>query len=189
MNLHPLLRPLLAAGALAALSSCEGIPGQYGDYGGGYNDGPGYSSYQSRPGFAGGGGYYGGGYARPVYGSPYYGGSRYYNNRNDYDHDHGHDNYRSSGSSRSSSSSNKKSSGNDIRLVKVRDGTRGDIPEGYHSKEWYQQRGISLSKNTYETRDGDRRGYTGSSSSSKSKSGSGSSSKSKSDSSSKKKND
>ena len=67
---------------------------------------------------------------------------------------------------------------NDIRLVKVRDGTRGDIPEGYHSKEWYQDRGISLSKNTYETRDGDHRGYTGSSSNSNSKSNNNSSSSS-----------
>ena len=181
MNFHPLLRPLLAASALAALPSCETIPGQYGGYDGGYSDGPGYSSYQSRPAYYGGGGsYYGGGYSQP-----YYGGSRYYNNGNYYDnnHDHDHDDHRSSSSSRnsSSSSSNKKSSDNDIRLVKVRDGTRGDIPEGYHSKEWYQQRGISLSKNTYETREGDRRGYTGSTSSSKSKSSSDSKSKSGSD--------
>lgn len=188
MNLHSLLRPLLAASALAVLPSCVGVPGDYGGSNGGFDDGLGYSSYQSRPGFAGGGGYYGGGYARPYYGAPFPGGPRYYNDRNDYDHDHDRDNRRSSSSSRSSGSNNR-SSDNDIRLVKVRDGTRGDIPEGYHSKEWYQQRGISLSKNTYETREGDRRGYTGSSSSSKSKSGSSSNSKSKSDSSSKKKKD
>lgn len=171
MNLPRLLRPLFAVCALAALPACEGIPGEYGGYdggGGGYYDGPGYSNYSSRPVYSGGGGgYYSSGYSRPYYGSSYYGGPRYYRD-NRYDHDHDHDRYDNDRDRRSSSSSNKKSSDNDIRLVKVRDGTRGDVPEGYHSKEWYQKRGISLSKNVYETRDGDRRGYSGSSSSSSS---------------------
>ena len=167
MNAHTLIRPLLAICAFAALPSCEVAPGAYGGYGGGggYDDGPGYSSYSSRPYYSGsGGGYYSSGYSRP-----YYGGPRYYDNDHRYssrdrDHDHDNDYRRSSNNNRSSSSSSR--SDNEIRLVKVRDGTRGDVPEGYHSKEWYQKRGISLSKNTYETRDGDKRGYTGSSHSS-----------------------
>ena len=186
MNLHTLLRPLLAVCTVIALPSCVSIPGEYGgggyggsSYGGGgyggssYDDDPGYSSYQSRPSSygGGGGGYYGSGYSRnSSYGNSYYGGgSRYDDNHDGHDHD---SNHRSSNSSRSRSSSSNRSRSNDgdIRLVKVRDGTRGNIPEGYHSKEWYQNRGISVSKNTYETRDGDRRGYSGNSSKSKSKS-------------------
>ena len=180
MNLHTLLRPLLAICTVIALPSCVSIPGEYGGggYGGGgyggssYDDDPGYSSYQSRPSsYGGGGGYYGSGYSRSSsYGNSYYGrGSRYDDNHDGHDHD---SNHRSSNSSRSRSSSSNRSRSNDedIRLVKVRDGTRGNIPEGYHSKEWYQNRGISVSKNTYETRDGDRRGYSGNSSKSKSKS-------------------
>ena len=180
MNLHTLIRPVLAL-CVIALPSCVGVPGEYGGYVGGYDDGPGYSSYQSRPSSYGGGSsyydggssYYGNGYSRrPYYGNSSYGGSsRYYDNNDRHDHD----DHRSSNSSRSrsnnySSRSRSSSSDNDIRLVKVRDGTRGDIPQGYHSKEWYQKRGISVSKNTYETRDGDRRGYSGSSSKSKSSS-------------------
>ena len=190
MNLHACLRPFLALCTIITLPSCTGVPGEYGgyggssygnssyggsryggsSYGGGYDDGPGYSSYQSRPSdYSGGGGYYGGNsYRRPSYGNSYYGGGSHYSDNHDrHDHDSGH---RSSSSSRGRSISSSSSSDNDIRLVKVRDGTRGNVPEGYHSKEWYQKRGISVSKNTYETRDGDRRGYTGSSSKSKSNS-------------------
>jgi hypothetical protein len=190
MNISPyaLLRVILATSGLAALPSCEGVPGEYGPNYGGYDDGPGYSSYQSSPTYYGSGtGYYGGGYSRPYYGSSYYGG-RYYNDR---DHDHDHDDHRSSNNDRnkSSSSSHKSSSDDDIRLVKVRDGTRGDVPEGYHSKEWYQKRGISLSKNVYETRDGDRRGYSGSPSKSSSSSNKSSSNKSNSEKSSSNKSD
>ena len=202
MNLSPyaLLRAVLATSALVALPSCEGVPGEYGPNYGGYDDGPGYSSYQSSPPYYGSGtGYYGGGSSRPYYGSSYYGGSRYYNGRyykgNDRDHDHndyrssgndrrrGHDDHvdhRSSGNdrNRSSSSSRRSSSGDDIRLVKVRDGTRGDVPEGYHDREYYQKRGISLNKNVYETREGDRRGYSGNTSRSSSSSNKSNSSKS-----------
>jgi len=186
MNFSPyaVLRMALAGSALAALPSCEGVPGEYGPAYGGYDDGSGYSSYQSSPTYYGsgtgyyGGGYYGGGYSRPYYGSSYYG-RRYYNNDN---HDHDHDNHdrHSSDNDRnqSSSSSRKSSSDDDIRLVKVRDGTRGDVPEGYHDKEYYQKRGISLSKNVYETREGDRRGYSGSTSKSSSSSNKSSSNKS-----------
>lgn len=186
MNLSPyaLLRVILATSAVAALPSCEGVPGEYGPNYGGYDDGPGYSSYQSSPTYYGSGtGYYGGGYSRPYYGSSYYGGSRYYNGRYDNGNDHDHDDHRSSNNDRnkSSSSSHKSSSDDDIRLVKVRDGTRGDVPEGYHDKEWYQKRGISLSKNVYETREGDRRGYSGSTSKSSSSSNKSSSNKSNSE--------
>ena len=190
MNISPyaLLRVILATSGLAALPSCEGVPGEYGPNYGGYDDGPGYSSYQSSPTYYGSGtGYYGGGYSRPYYGSSYYGG-RYYDNRN---HDHEDHERHSSDNDRnkSSNSSHKSSSDDDIRLVKVRDGTRGDVPEGYHSKEWYQKRGISLSKNVYETREGDRRGYSGSPSKSSSSSNKSSSNKSNSEKSSSNKSD
>ena len=190
MNISPyaLLRVILATSGLAALPSCEGVPGEYGPNYGGYDDGPGYSSYQSSPTYYGSGtGYYGGGYSRPYYGSSYYGG-RYYDNRN---HDHEDHERHSSDNDRnkSSNSSHKSSSDDDIRLVKVRDGTRGDVPEGYHSKEWYQKRGISLSKNVYETREGDRRGYSGSPSKSSSNSNKSSSNKSSSEKSSSNKSD
>jgi hypothetical protein len=190
MNISPyaLLRVILATSAVAALPSCEGVPGEYGPNYGGYDDGPGYSSYQSSPTYYGSGtGYYGGGYSRPYYGSSYYGG-RYYDNRN---HDHEDHERHSSDNDRnkSSSSSHKSSNDDDIRLVKVRDGTRGDVPEGYHSKEWYQKRGISLSKNVYETREGDRRGYSGSPSKSSSNSNKSSSNKSSSEKSSSNKSD
>ena len=186
MNISPyaLLRVILATSALAALPSCEGVPGEYGPNYGGYDDGPGYSSYQSNPTYYGSGtGYYGGGYSRPYYGSSYYGGSLYYNGRYYNGNDHDHDDHRSSNNDRnkSSSSSRRSSSDDDIRLVKVRDGTRGDAPEGYHDKEWYQKRGISLSKNVYETREGDRRGYSGSPSRSSSTSNKSSSNKSSSE--------
>ncbi len=179
---YALLRVILATSALAALPSCQGVPGEYGSNYGGYDDGAGYSSYQSSPTYYGSGtGYYGGGYSRPYYGSSYYGGSRYYNGRyyngNNHDHDNHDRHYSNNDRYRSSSSSRKSSSDDDIRLVKVRDGTRGEVPEGYHDKEWYQKRGISLSKNVYETREGDRRGYSGSTSRNSSSSNKSSSNK------------
>ena len=35
---------------------------------------------------------------------------------------------------------------------------RGNLPSGYHSAEWYKNRGYSLKQNTYRERDGDTRG-------------------------------
>ena len=173
MTAPSLLQLGLASASLALLASCEGLPNP-GGYGGGYDDRTGYSNYSNRPAYNGSvGGYYES--PRPLYGAPYagpYGGRpRYYSDRDYRDHryDHNDRDHRDSSSERdrytsrpstNSSHSQKSSSSEDIRLVKVRDGTRGDIPEGYHSKEWYQQRGISLSKNVYETREGERRGYS-----------------------------
>jgi hypothetical protein len=180
-------RLLLAACALLALPSCEVVPGQYGGtpYGSGYDSGylgvggdysgyegsDSYSGYSSRPFFSGSvGSYYSTGYARPYYPSSYSyggGGPRYYRGGFDhYDHDHNHSSNRDydrgdRGRGYSSSNNNNRSSGDAIRLVKVRDGSYGNLPEGYHSKEYFKNRGISLSKNVYETRDGERRGYTG----------------------------
>jgi hypothetical protein len=180
-------RLLLAACALLALPSCEVVPGQYGGtpYGSGYDSGyPGvegdysgyagsdsYSGYGSQPFFSGSvGSYYSTGYARPYYPGSYgYGGGgpRYYRGGYDrYDHHYNHSSNHSSnhdydrGRSYSSSNHNR-SSGDAIRLVKVRDGSYGNLPEGYHSKEYFKNRGLSLSQNVYETRDGDRRGYSG----------------------------
>ena len=175
MNSFVPLRLLLAACTLVSLPSCTTMPGEYGDGSySGYDDGLGYSDYASRPYYQGSaGGYYRSGYNRPYYGSSYYRGPRRH-------HDDDHDDRRRSSNNRrddddhrrtsSSTSNQRRSSDEEIRLLKVRDGTRGDVPEGYHSKEWYQKRGISLSKNVYETREGDRRGYSGSSSSSSSSS-------------------
>jgi len=197
MNPNALCRILLAACTIAILPSCEGIPGEYGGIPsgggyGGYEEGADYSNYYSRPVYEGSaGGYFSSSYSRPYYaGSGYggyggysrYAGPRYYHNdykrysynsygsghryssghdhNNNYDYDRG----RGSSGDRHRSSS---SGGEAIRLVKVRDGSDGNVPEGYHSKEYFKNRGISLSKNTYETRDGDRRGYSGSSSNKK----------------------
>lgn len=184
MNLKSAARLLFAACLIAVLPSCTGIPGEYGgtSYGGydsGYSSyGDGYSGYSSRPVYGGGGyggGYYGGGYSQPYYPryrSPHYshddhGHYTTQHSSSRYDYDRG----RSSGSHSSGSHSNSRSGGEAIRLVKVRDGTRGNVPQGYHSKEYFKNRGISLSKNVYETRDGDRRGHSGSSSSSSKKKG------------------
>ena len=176
-------RLLLAACVLPALPSCEVVPGQYGGtpYGSGYRDSSpvysgydsydsGYSSYSSRPFVTGSvGSYYSTGYARPYYPGSYgYGGGgpRYYRGGYDrYDHNHSSNhNYDRGDRGRGySNNNNNRSSSEAIRLVKARDGSSGNLPEGYHSKEYFKNRGISLSKNVYETRDGDRRGYSGSS--------------------------
>ncbi len=178
MSAPSLLQRALAAAALALLPSCEGLPNSQA-YGDGYDDRSGYSNYHSSPSYPGAD--YAYSPPRAYYGGPYIGsGPRYYR---DYDHrasssyrDHHYSTYnrddrddRDRDRDRRPSSPPKSSGSDDIRLVKVRDGTRGDLPEGYHSKEWYQQRGISLSKNVYETREGERRGYSGPSSSSSKK--------------------
>ena len=171
MNTPAIFRILLPLGIMAVLPSCEVAPGQYGGsgYSSGYDSSSNYySNYSSQPIYGSAGGYYSSGYSRPYYNSSY-GGPRYYRDydRNNYSR---YDNHRHSSSSRSSSSSNR-SQEEAIRLVKVRDGSGGNVPQGYHSKEYFKNRGISLSKNTYETRDGDRRGYTSSSGNKNSSSG------------------
>lgn len=164
-------RSALALGAALAFTSCETYPAGYGD-----------APIADPGGYAGGGGYYsgGGGYAsRPYYGSGYGGGyysSDYYRrnggryDRNDnyyrgndhrYDHDNDHRNDRNNDHRNDRGNDNRKSgSDNDIRLTKYREGGKpSDLPSGYHSKDWYQQRGYSLSKNNYQSRDGDPRGH------------------------------
>jgi hypothetical protein len=122
-------------------------PGYYDDWGAEYYDyhPPMYRSYVSYSSYA-----------------PYYYGGRYYNYRwwdddryRNYCHDHGsnHDRYR------------KRRSGEEMKLVRYRGPERGDLPSGYHSKEWYRDRGYSLKDNTYREEDGDLRGRQPSSSS------------------------
>jgi hypothetical protein len=163
----PLARLLLAVLAAAALSSCTVYEGGY------YAEGPAYA----------GGGYYNGGYYDewsddyydyhpPIYrsyvtyapGWPYYYGGRYYAYRwwdddryRDYCHDHGrnHDRYR------------KRRSSEEMKLVRYHGEDRGRLPSGYHSDQWYKDRGYSLKGNTYRERDGDLRGRQPSSSSRK----------------------
>jgi hypothetical protein len=175
-------RFLLAVMAVAGFASCTvydesyyaGEPrpsggGYYAEgarpYGGGYYDeGYGYDGWAEE--------YYD--YHPPVYRSyvtygsawPYYYGGRYYSYRwwNDdryrgYCHDHGsnHDRYR------------KRRSSEEIKLVRYRGDDRGRLPSGYHSDQWYKDRGYSLKSNTYRERDGDLRGRRPSSSSSSSR--------------------
>jgi hypothetical protein len=165
-------RLALAVLAVAGVSSCTVYEGA-GYYGGGYSNGGSYGGgYYGGTSYAGG--YYGGGsytdwdtdyyaYHPPVYRSyvtysaawPYYYGGRYYSYRwwNDdryrnYCHDHGrnYDQYR------------KRRSSEEIKLVRYRGEDRGRLPTGYHSDQWYKDRGYSLKGNTYRERDGDLRG-------------------------------
>jgi len=145
------LRPALAAGVALAFTSCETYSEGYGDpggYSGGYYSGGG--GYVSRP-------YYGSGYGGGYYSSDYYrrNGGRYDRNDHRNDHnDHRNDNHRGNDNRKSGGGSD-----NDLRLTKYREGAKpGDLPSGYHSKEWYKDRGYSLNKNNYVTRDGDPRG-------------------------------
>lgn len=166
----PIARLLPAVLLSAVLSSCTVYEGGY------YAGGPAY----------GGGGYYSGGYYDggyydewyedyydyhpPIYrsyvtyapGWPYYYGGRYYAYRwwdddryRQYCHDHGgnHDQYR------------KRRSSEELKLVRYRGEDRGRLPTGYHSDQWYKDRGYSLKGNTYRERDGDLRGRQPSSSS------------------------
>ena len=105
-----------------------------------------------------GGGGYGGGFDNVGYSTPYYrgnnnypgyyGGGGYYNNRSNSancDHDdHNH-----------STKKNTKDRNDEIRLVRGNDGDHSTRPTGYHSKEWYKERGYDLHKYTYKDEDGD----------------------------------
>lgn len=166
---HPAITRLwLALLAAAGVSSCTVYEGG-GYYGGGYYGG----------GYYGGGGYYDEwdadyyDYHPPIYRSyvtysaawPYYYGGRYYSYRwwddhryHGYRHDHGgnHDRYR------------KRRSSEELKLVRYRGEDRGRLPSGYHSDQWYKDRGYSLKGNTYRERDGDLRGRRPSSGSSRS---------------------
>ncbi len=158
----PVLRWLLAAVAVGSgLASCTVYDDGY------YGGGPRY----------GGGPYYGGGYgyvyddwnddyysyhpaAYSGYVSystryPYYYGGRYYSYRwwdddrySHYRHDHG-SNYQRYRHHRSDE---------ELKLVRYRQEDRGQLPTGYHSKEWYKDRGISLKENTYRDREGELHG-------------------------------
>lgn len=170
------IRLALAALAAASFVSCTVYDDRY--YEGGPPPGGGY--------VAAGGGYYDGGYAGgewyddyydyhpPIYRSyvtygaawPYFYGGRYYsyawwndNRYRNYCHDHGsnHSRYR------------KRRSSEEIKLVRYRGEDRGRLPTGYHSQQWYKDRGYSLKENTYREKDGDLRGRRPSSSSSSSR--------------------
>jgi len=162
------VRLVLAAFAAAGMSSCTVYDDGY------YANGP-------RPaGGYYGGGYVGGGYYDDWYDDyydyhpvafrsyvtysaawPHYYGGRYYSYRwwddnryRNYCHDHGsnHNRYR------------KRRSSEEIKLVRYRGEDRGRLPSGYHSDQWYKDRGYSLKENTYRDRDGDLRGRQPSSS-------------------------
>lgn len=164
-----ILLPRLALAALAAVgfSSCtvydDGYYGGGPRYGGGYvatGVGYGYDDWNDE--------YYD--YHPPTYSGyvtyatrwPHYYGGRYYSYRwwdddryGRYRHDHGsnRDRYRHRRSSE------------EMKLVRYRGPQRGELPSGYHSKEWYRDRGISLKDNTFRERDGEVRGRQPSSSS------------------------
>ena len=184
MNQSSILRWVLPA-ALAALAGSFSSCTVYDD--GGYYGGPPYAGaayveggYVDN-GYAGGGYYYGDRYYQdewyddyydyhpPVYRSyvtysaawPYYYGGRYYSYRwwndnryRDYCHDHGSNHRRYS----------KRRSSDELKLVRYHGPDRGRLPTGYHSEQWYKDRGYSMKKNTYRERDGDLRGRQPSSS-------------------------
>lgn len=155
------LKTALLLSAVFALPSCETVPGSYVEDPGGYGYGSSYVS--SGPAYVGGSGYYA---SRPYYGGGYYNsdyyrrnGGSYYNRGRDYDrHDHDHDNDWNRNRGRDNDRDRKDNSGA-VRMTKYRqDGDGGDLPSGYHDKEWFQKRGYSISKNDFETRDGSPRG-------------------------------
>ena len=166
------IRLALAALAAASFASCTVYDDRY------YAEGPNYGGGY----VASGGGYYDGGYAGgewyddyydfhpPIYRSyvtygaawPHFYGGRYYsyawwndNRYRNYCHDHGSNHSRYS----------KRRSGEEMKLVRYRGDDRGRLPTGYHSQQWYKDRGYSLKNNTYREKDGDLRGRQPSSSS------------------------
>ncbi len=101
--------------------------------------------------------------------SSYY--SRYGHGRHD-DHDHDHDrNYSSS-----SRDDRNKRSDNDYRISSGSVRSSQTKPTGYHSPDWYRERGYDLNKLTLKNEEGDTYRRSSSSSSSKSKKSSSSSS-------------
>jgi hypothetical protein len=46
----------------------------------------------------------------------------------------------------------------ELKLVRYNERDRGRLPEGYHSKEWYKARGISVKQNTLRDRSGELHG-------------------------------
>jgi hypothetical protein len=138
--------PLLSLSLLTAvlLPSCEVMDTGYstGSYygGGGYVSRPAYyNTYDSD--------YYNYGYAGRPYDGGYYRSGRYYNRYGVYcppEQYHKH-----------SSHSSSNHSGSAIKLIRGNDGDHPNRPEGYHSKEWYKQRGYDLSDYTHKHRDGE----------------------------------
>lgn len=155
--LLPLLRFAVAGLAAAFLSGCVAM------YDDAYYDDYYYDDYPSAV--------YSSRYRRPYY---YYDHVHHRHVHGGHYRDHRH----SSGSSRSREK---------LKLVQYREkDPKRNLPKGYHTREWYQNRGYSLKKNAYVDRDGDRRGHQGSGSSSKSSKSSSPKSSSKSSSSSSK---
>ncbi len=67
-------------------------------------------------------------------------------NRDNDDHDH-------------RSSSQKRDDDERLKLTRYNQpANRDNVPKGYHSPEWFKDRGISLKKNTFKDESGDRRG-------------------------------
>lgn len=144
---NPMKSLLLSLSLLAAvlLPSCEVLDTGYSTgsyYGGGYVSRPSYyNTYDSD--------YYNYGYAGRPYDGGYYRSGRYYNRAGVYCppeqyHKHNHSSH---------SSSNRSSSA--IKLIRGNDGDHPNRPEGYHSKEWYKQRGYDLKDYTHKHRDGE----------------------------------
>ncbi len=147
MKLRLLALPLLAA---LLLPSCVELDSGYGytSYSRGYGvaeDDYSYRpSYYSRP-------YYGNSsyYSRPYYGNsssysrPYYGNSSYYGGSTHAyyppvrtNHDHHEEDER-------------------IRLTGGGDGRHDNRPNGFHSKDWFEDRGYNLHRYNYKDEDGD----------------------------------
>jgi hypothetical protein len=119
-----------------------GIPAcVYDGYGGAY-----YDDGYYEPGYVAGPSYVGSGY---YYGDHYYRGHYRHDHYDHHDHD---DDHHHRGSSRDDD--NEK-----MKLVRYNEqDRRRNLPEGYHSAEWYKSRGYSLKQNTFRERDGDTRG-------------------------------
>lgn len=153
-----LARLALAACAAVLFPACvvyDDYPGSGGGYvSAGYSSGGYYDDYGYSDDY-----YYG--YHPPTYRSyvtystvsPYYYGGRYYSHRwwdepryrhYRYDHSHNHRTYR------------KHRSSNEIRMIRNQQGGRS--PQGYHSRDWYKDRGYSLKRNSYIDRSGETSG-------------------------------
>lgn len=151
--------PLVTGGCITEYSEGYGSSGYYGS--------PGvYRTYDNYPPA-----YYSSGYRRPYYPGSY-GYNNYRYNQSDCEEDH-----RKEGSSKKKSTSTR-----DLRLVDYdQNRHKGDLPDGYHSPEWWKEHGYSLGQNTYKNREGEVKGKAAQqhkSSSSKSSSNKGSDTKS-----------
>lgn len=146
-----LLRTIACGGAALLLGACVS-PYPYGGYA--YDD-YGYDQPYYGPGtYVAPGGYVGGGVG---YGVSRYRSHHYYGDDHHDHHEHrDHDRHRHGSTGHREESGHQQ--GEDLKLVRYRQGEHGSVPRGYHSREWFEKRGYDLKSNTFQARDGHRHG-------------------------------